>query len=202
MKKTLAVLFVSLVALGGVACGRAAAQEAKAQEGITGAAIPKEKQTILGLHITAKEAYEKWQADPENVKILDVRTPEEYVFVGHPEMAWNVPLMFMTYAWDTEKKKPGMKRNPGFLAQVKKSLKPTDTILVTCRSGQRSKMACDLLAEAGYKNAYSIVDGFEGDAVKEPGSPDAGKRRLNGWKNAGIPWTYELDPQRMYLEKK
>ncbi len=28
--------------------------------------LPKEKQTVLGLYVTAKEAYEKWQADPEN----------------------------------------------------------------------------------------------------------------------------------------
>ena len=28
-----------------------------------------------------------WQADPENVTILDVRTPEEFLFVGHPPMA-------------------------------------------------------------------------------------------------------------------
>ncbi len=36
--------------------------------------IPKGKQTVLGLYVTAKEAYEKWKADAEKVKILDVRT--------------------------------------------------------------------------------------------------------------------------------
>jgi len=49
--------------------------------------VPKGKETVLGLYVTAKEAYEKWQADSEKVKILDVRTPEEYIFVGHAEMA-------------------------------------------------------------------------------------------------------------------
>ena len=49
--------------------------------------IPKEKQTVLGLYVTAKQAYEKWQAEPEKVMILDVRTPEEFLFVGHPAMA-------------------------------------------------------------------------------------------------------------------
>ena len=38
-----------------------------------------------------------WQADPDRVTILDVRSFEEYVFVGHPEMAKNVPLAFLKY---------------------------------------------------------------------------------------------------------
>ena len=36
--------------------------------------IPKEKQTKLALYVTAKEAYDKWKAEPSKVKILDVRT--------------------------------------------------------------------------------------------------------------------------------
>jgi hypothetical protein len=50
------------------------------------------KQTVLGLYVTAKEAYEKWKADPEKVTILDVRTPEEFLFVGYPAMAWKIPI--------------------------------------------------------------------------------------------------------------
>jgi hypothetical protein len=29
------------------------------------------KRTSLGLYVTAKEAYEKWKADPANVKIIE-----------------------------------------------------------------------------------------------------------------------------------
>ncbi len=54
--------------------------------------LAKERLTSLGLYVTAKEAYDLWQADPEGVRILDVRTPEEFVFVGHAPMAWNIPL--------------------------------------------------------------------------------------------------------------
>ena len=43
-----------------------------------------------------------WEADPENVKILDVRTPEEYLFVGHPPMAWKIPLAGQSYAVDRD----------------------------------------------------------------------------------------------------
>ena len=44
-----------------------------------GRPIVEQRQTTLGLYVTAKEAYDMWQADPEGVKILDVRTPEEWV---------------------------------------------------------------------------------------------------------------------------
>ena len=64
--------------------------------------LPKEKQTALGLYVTAKEAYEKWKAEPEKVKILDVRTPEEFLFVGHPTMAWKIPVATQSYQWDPE----------------------------------------------------------------------------------------------------
>jgi hypothetical protein len=62
--------------------------------------IPKEKQTVFGLYVTAKEAYEKWKTDPEKVMILGVRTPEEYLFVGHPTMAWKIPFSVQLYQWD------------------------------------------------------------------------------------------------------
>ena len=42
------------------------------------ATVGEKKQTVLGLYVTAKEAYDRWKADPENVKIADVRTPEEH----------------------------------------------------------------------------------------------------------------------------
>jgi rhodanese-related sulfurtransferase len=188
MKRTL----ISTLLLAFVAAGAVQAQQQ----------VPENKQTSLGLYVTAKEAYEKWQGDPENVKIIDVRTPEEYVFVGHPAMAWNVPLKFLAYQWDAEKNKPVMKSNPDFVAQVKRLVKPTDMILVTCRSGQRSGPAVNLLAEAGFRNVYSVIDGVEGDKVKDPENVFHGKRMKNGWKNSGLPWTYDLDPQLMFLQTK
>jgi hypothetical protein len=35
---------------------------------------PKEKETVLGLYVTAKEACEKWKAEPGKVTVLDVGT--------------------------------------------------------------------------------------------------------------------------------
>jgi rhodanese-related sulfurtransferase len=164
--------------------------------------IPAEKQTRLGLYLTAREAFKMWKSDPANVKILDVRTPEEYAFVGHAAMAWNIPLVFMSYEWDAERKSTVMRSNPDFLNRVKETMRPEETILVTCRSGTRSKKAVDLLTEAGYKRVYNVVDGMEGDVVRDPKSPDFGKRTINGWKNADLPWTYDLDPSLAYLSPK
>jgi rhodanese-related sulfurtransferase len=166
------------------------------------AEIPKGKQTTLGLYVTAAEAYDKWKADPDHIKILDVRVPEEYIFVGHADMAWNIPFTFQTYEWDAAKNHFAMKPNPDFVASVKAWANPQDTILVMCRSGGRSARAVDVLAEAGFTNVYSIVDGMEGDAVEDPESPLKGKRTLNGWKNSGLPWTYTIDPEHVRLPAK
>ena len=51
---------------------------------VVGSALPKMKQTTLGLYVTAAQSYEMWKAAPDKVKIIDVRTPEEFAFVGHP----------------------------------------------------------------------------------------------------------------------
>ena len=163
-----------------------------------GTAIPEKKQTTLGLYVTAREAYIKWHTDKDNIKILDVRTPGEYIFVGHVPMAANIPIRFLSPQVDAGSGKPAMPLNENFIEDARKRFEPTDTILVMCRSGGRSAAAVNTLAKAGYKQVYNIVDGFEGDALKIPGSYNNGRRLVNGWKNAGLPWTYSLDPKLAY----
>ena len=163
--------------------------------------IPKEKQTVLGLYVTAKEAYEKWKAEPGNIQIVDVRTPEEYLFVGHAAMAWNIPVAAQTYKWDAAKGQFPMKPLSDFIYRVAEVAKPEDTILVMCRSGGRSAIAVNRLAETGFTHVYNITDGMEGDAVTDPKSVFVGQRLVNGWKNSGLPWTYKLTPDRMVLPK-
>ena len=164
--------------------------------------LPEGKQTSLGLYLTAAEAYEKWQADPDNITVLDVRTTEEYLYVGHAPMAWNVPLASQTYEWDAEKQYFGFQPNPAFIALGQEFAEASDTILVMCRSGGRSAMAVNGLAAAGFTNVYQIIDGMEGDAVKDPDSVFQGQRLMNGWKNSGLPWTYEPDPEKMRFASK
>ena len=164
--------------------------------------LPDAKKTSLGLYVTAAEAYEKWRTDPQHVKVLDVRTTEEYLYVGHAPMAWNVPLASQTYDWDAEKQYFGFQPNPEFISQIKELAGASDTILVMCRSGGRSAMAVNALAEAGFTNVFQIIDGMEGDAVKDPDSVFLGQRLKNGWKNSGLPWTYEPAPEKMRFASK
>jgi len=103
-------------------CGCSIGELSKSNEPI--ANLPKEKQTVLGLYVTAREAYEKWQAAPEKVKIIDVRTPEEFLFVGSPEMAWKIPVIAQSYEWDATKGQFPMKLLPDFVARVQTVAKP------------------------------------------------------------------------------
>ena len=60
-------------------------------------------------------------------------------------------------------------------------------------------MAVNLLAKAGFKRVFQIIDGMEGDLVQDAESVFQGQRLKNGWKNSGCPWTYKLTPDRMLL---
>ena len=160
---------------------------------------PAKKQTTLGLYVTAQEAYAMWQADPERVKLLDVRTPEEYIFVGHAAMARNIPLLFVKYQWNVEKDEPAVDVNAEFIARVRSVYSTTDTLLVMCRSGGRSALAVNALAKAGFTNVYNVIDGMEGDKVNDPDSVYHGKRMKNGWKNSGSPWTYDVNPELLWV---
>ena len=158
--------------------------------------LPEGKKTILGLYVTAKEACEQWKAAPDKVKIIDVRTPEEYLFVGHPTMAWKIPVAIQVYEWDAEKKQFPMKPLLDFVARVQTIAKPEEALMVTCRSGGRGAIAVNMLAKAGFKNVYNIIDGMEGD-----GNGDSESVAQGGWKNSGCPWTKTLTPERMVLPK-
>ena len=160
--------------------------------------VPEAKLTSLELYVTAREAYEMWKADPERIKVLDVRTFEEYVLIGHAEMAANVPLAFPSYKWDADKGNYSVVVNTDFIAHAKERFKLDDTILVMCRSGGRSAMAVNALAKAGFTMVHNIIDGFEGDKVDDPESIYHGMRMRNGWKNS-TPWTYQLDPKLVWL---
>jgi hypothetical protein len=63
-------------------------------------------------------------------------------------------------------------------------------------------MAINQLAAAGFTSAYNILDGMEGSRVADPDSVFDGMRMKNGWKNSGLPWTYDLDPEHMMLPER
>jgi rhodanese-related sulfurtransferase len=191
------IAMIGFIAVSAVAAAETAAPGADA----AGAELPEKKRTTLGLYVTAAEAYAKWQAAPDSVMVIDVRTPEEYGFIGHPEMAWNVPFAFVTYERKDGKTTYGPRPNPNFVEEIRTLAGPTDTLLLMCRSGDRSARAVDELAAAGFTTVYTVTDGMEGDKVDDPGSVFHGKRMRNGWKNTGLPWVYSIDPDRVILEE-
>ena len=188
----LCLMFCILVNLSWVAATSASEEDAKPE-------LAEYKQTTLELYVTAAEAYEKWQAAPDSITVLDVRTLEEYIFVGHAPMSQNIPLYYQTDGWNAEKGRYNMQPNPDFVSQVKQVASPDETLLVMCRSGGRGAMAVNQLAEAGYTQVFNIVDGMEGDAIDDPDSVFMGQRLKNGWKNSGLPWTYKVDLERLPL---
>jgi len=161
--------------------------------------LPERKQTTLGLYVTAKEAYDMWQANPDKVTVLDIRTVVEYIWVGHPEMSLTIPAFNQTMRWDDQLKYFALEPDAAFLQQVEKRFAKDAILLLFCRSGDRSARAVDILAKAGYTKAYTITDGFEGDMVTDPENVFVGKRMKNGWKNAGLPWTYKIERQQVLV---
>jgi rhodanese-related sulfurtransferase len=171
---------------------------------VDAASVPALKRTKLGQYLSSREAAKFIGQNASKALFLDVRTPAEVSFLGMPVQAdANVPYMKEPDfpVWDGVKGTLKLEPNPDFLPEVRlrlaaKGLEPKDAIVLICRSGDRSAAAANLLAEAGFKNVYSVVDGFEGDL--KVGGPKAGQRVVNGWKNAGLPWSYKLDRAKMY----
>ena len=171
------------------------------------ASLPKIKVTKLGLYIEAREVpafLDKHGRD--KVLFLDLRTPEEQLFVGLPEgIDGLVPFGIMYYdKWDDSKSTYVRNPNPDFLSHfemraMEKGTEKNDIILLICRSGDRSALGADFLARHGYTKVWSVVDGFEGDMAKE--GPNKGRRAVNGWKNAGLPWNYDLDKAKAHIAK-
>ena len=171
--------------------------------------VPETNKTTLELYVTPQEAYAMWKADPEGVHVLDVRTFEEYIFVGHLEMARNIPLVYPKFDPPDEDdeqapalagRPPGCygEVNPDFVSTAQEEFALDDRILVYCATGGRGAMAVNALAQAGFANVYNIINGLEGDRVSDPGSVYHGKHMRNGWKNVGLPWGYDFHPELMW----
>ena len=121
--------------------------------------------------VTPAEAHALMQA---GAKLVDVRTIPELLYVGR--VPGSIPVEWQTY--------PGHHLNPEFLTQLAQSTKPDDTLMFICRSGARSHSAAAAATQAGWRECYNVLEGFEGDK-------DAAQHRgtLGGWRKAGLPWT-------------
>lgn len=164
------------------------------------------KHTPQGLYIDAKETAELMRKDPK-VILVDVRTPEEWQFVGYTQQAQiMIPSVFFKYdALDAKKPRYRSILNNEFVSEleIKAAQLGADensTYILMCRSGAtRAQPAAKMLHQYGYKNVYIMTDGFEGSKTKE--GDKKGFRLVNGWKNSGEPWTYNLDAEHAYFIK-
>ena len=116
--------------------------------------------------------------------LIDVRTSAEWAFVGLPDLA-EMGKRVLTVEWQTF---PDSRVDLGFQGRVcdlleAASVKKDAHIFFICRSGGRSRMAAEAMAEKGYTHLHNVADGFEGplDANRHRG-------RVAGWKAVGLPW--------------
>ena len=84
--------------------------------------------------ISFKEAKE--MIEKSGTVLLDVRTEEEYI-TGHIPTSILIPLDELEYRLDELQDK-------------------SQNIIVYCKSGRRSKIACDILIQAGYSNIFDL----------------------------------------------
>jgi rhodanese-related sulfurtransferase len=108
--------------------------------------------------------------------LIDVRTAEEWKFVGHVPGSLHV-------AWQTG---TALIRNPRFVKELEQKASKDDTVLLLCRSGKRSASAAEAAAKAGFGNAFNILEGFEGEKNDLDQRGEAG-----GWRSRGLPWVQD-----------
>jgi rhodanese-related sulfurtransferase len=118
------------------------------------------------------EAYQIQQSAP-GARLVDVRSRAELDWVGKVPDA--TLIEWASY--------PGMSRNPHFIAQLEQQVDKEALVIFVCRSGVRSHYAAIAATQAGYRDCYNMLEGFEGDM-------DTSKHRntIGGWKAAGLPW--------------
>ena len=170
--------------------------------------LPEIKRTKLGLYLTPQQAYDMKKANPKGVALFDVRTRAEAMYVGWPGDA-DALVPFVEHPelmteWDDKRHMDKLEPNQDFVPELERRLKDMGlardaTIILICRSGDRSSKAADRLQAAGFGKVYSVAEGVEGDTAKD--GAQAGQRVVNGWKNANLPWTYKLDKAKMYFPK-
>jgi|SRR5690349_11314888 rhodanese-related sulfurtransferase len=130
----------------------------------------KEKDLSYAGALLPAEAHELAQA---GAKLVDVRTKPELQYVG--KIPGSIAIEWQTY--------PGSRPNPEFIAELAAVASRDDTVMFICRSGARSHSAAEAAARAGYRHAYNVLEGFEGDK-------DAAQHRntVGGWRVAKLPW--------------
>ena len=121
------------------------------------------------------DAWAHLQQEPDTL-FIDVRMEIESKYVGHPPGVVNIP--WVEY--------PALKPDPaGFVAAVDRLARSKDqTLVLICRSGERTVDAGIALEKAGYTQVVNVLEGFEGDLDE-----DQHRGTESGWRFDGLPWT-------------
>ena len=135
------------------------------------AARAQEKNAPMQGLLTPSEAWQLVSAGA--LDLVDTRTNAERELVGH--VPGSIAIEWYDY--------PAKIRNERFLDQLRELVPQERPVAFLCRSGVRSNQAATLATQQGWRAAYNILEGFEGDKNA------AGQRRVNGWQVAGLPWT-------------
>jgi len=178
--------------------------------GYWGAVYSQEIKKIMSI-----EAYDMLNTVPDTY-LIDVRTREEYQYVGHPVNAYLFPYMLFSDRLEKvgEKYEYRTARNKDFVAEITKAFKKTDNLLILSRDGSTSALGAKELTAAGFKNVFDITDGFEGadfptfddenrnkyyrQLAKRNKIEGYQQRRHYGWQWWGLPWTYDIDTKYIY----
>ena len=163
------------------------------------------QQTSWDLYVDSKEAYAMKQEQANKVLFVDVRDPIEIMFTGFTDVVdINIPFKLSNPAnWNKKKPVFEMVVNKDFEALIEKALKDrgldkSAPVILMCRSGgTRGAPSAKMLEGKGYENVYVVTDGFEGGKIKQ--GEKKNWRMKNGWKNAGLPWSYDLNKDKMFF---
>ena len=130
--------------------------------------------------ISAKQAFE--QQKMPGTLLIDVRSHMEFLFIGHPTGAINIP-------WIDE---PDWEVNPHFVREIRQLILGGTSsvehshdvpIVLICRSGKRSHEAGSLLVKEGMMKIFNVDEGFEGEL-----NDKHQRSSLAGWRFDGLPW--------------
>ena len=133
--------------------------------------------------VPVEEVWARLERDAGSV-LIDVRTRAEWAFVGLPDLS-KIGKRVLTVEWQTS---PESRIDAAFPARLNEVLDAAGAdkgaeLFFICRSGGRSRMAAEAMANAGYRRCRNVADGFEGPL-------DANRHRgqVAGWKAAGLAW--------------
>lgn len=156
------------------------------------------------LSLTAVETHRMVQESADEMLFIDVRDPVEIMFVGFTDSVdRNIPFTLVDrHDFSDEDSRFAMNTNADFVAGVeaalqRKGLDKTALIVTMCRSGSaRGKPSAEYLTRHGFSNVKYVAKGFQGDQSAE--GAQEGRRVVNGWVNSGLPWSYDINPEKIY----